>query len=342
MKKIIVSAPCKIHLLGEHAVVYGKPAILTAVDLRVKVTIKPRHSGDPPAGGDSRIRSVNSGQVDSGQRAQLSQAFRPSLQSEARMTRILEPIIKKALELQTLPPYALAIDSQIPIGCGLGSSAAVSAAYFGAMLSFLGHPWDVDRINALAYEAEKIFHGNPSGGDNSTVCYGGLLWFQKKNDKKTITPLNFTIPAKLAQNFILINTGTPKESTKEMVMFVKDLSIKRPKAVETFLEKQEKLVRELLPVIKEAKESDFIRIIREGEHNLESIGVVSGFAQKIIREIEKAGGAAKICGGGARKKATGVLLTYHENPFIVENIALFHGLPFFKTALGVEGVRQDN
>lgn len=309
---IKVSAPCKIHLLGEHAVVYGKPALLAAVDLRVTVTLR-------------EAKGIYSS---------------PSVQND-KLKKIIEPIIKNELKIKNFPPYNLEISSQIPIGAGLGSSGAVSSAYIAALLSFLKVKWDLNLINKLAYEAEKVFHGNPSGADPATVIFGGLIWFRKESsDLKIIHQLPFSIPNKLSKNFVIINTGTPKQTTKDMVVFVKNLYDKKPKIVQQFLEIQEKLVKELLPVIKEGNEKEFIRIIKEGEKNLESIGVASKFSQDIIREIEKVGGAAKICGAGASDGPTGVLLCYHSNPQVIKDIAKGFNLDYFQTNLGVEGLRR--
>ena len=288
---IKVSAPAKVHLLGEWAVVWGKPALLTTVDLRLTVTI----ADTSKAGSDS-----------------------------FEVRKIIEPIIKKELKIKKIPSYKLEISSQIPIGAGLGSSAAVSAAYIGALLTLLKIKWDKPLINELAYEAEKVFHGNPSGADNSTIVYGGL-----------------SIPSKLAKKFVLINTGTPKETTKQMITKITTLFDKKPQLKNHFLQSQEQLVRELLPVIKNADEKELIRIIRAGEKNLESIGVCSPTVAKIIRKIEAAGGAAKICGAGAADGPTGVLLCYHQNRKTIEKMASKNKLNYFSVKLGVEGIRYE-
>lgn len=307
---ITVSAPGKVHLLGEWSVVWGKPAILATVDLRVNITLS--------------TSSVAS-----------------STQSEIK--KIVEPIVKKHLKIKTIPSYNLAISSQLPIGAGLGSSAAISASYITALLTFLKVKWDLNLVNSLTYEAEKVFHGNPSGGDNSTVVFGGLVWFRKEDPNlKLIQPLPFTIPAKLAKNFILINTGTPKETTKQMIAMTQELFDKKPKLKETFLTTQERLVRELLPALKDAGEKELIRIIREGEYNLDKIGVVSPYAKSIIRKIESAGGAAKICGAGGKTGPTGVLLAYHKDKSKLEKLAESFNLPFFSTSLGVAGLKQES
>lgn len=309
---IKVSASCKVHLLGEWSVVWGKPALLTSVGLRMTATIS-----------SSRHPALDAGSI--------------------QISKIIEPIIKKELGIKNIPPYELKIESQIPMGCHLGSSAAVSVVSIAALLSHLNIKWDLDLVNKLAYEAEKVFHGNPSGADNSTIVYGGLMWYRKEtSDLKIIQKLPFYIPVKISENFVLINTGTPTANTKQMITDITALFEKKPSLKEKFLNAQEKLTRELLTAIKDANENELIRIIKDGEKNLESIGVCSPQVKKLIRQIEKAGGAAKICGAGASTGPTGVLLTYHQDKKIIEKIAKDYGLNYFSAKLGVEGLRKEN
>jgi len=309
-KKITVSAPCKVHLLGEWSVVWGKPALLTTVDLRISVTISATTS---KVGFDS-----------------------------FEVRKVIGPIVKKYLKFKKLPSYQVEINSEVPIGSGLGSSAAVSATYIAALLSLLKVKWDLNLINELTFEAEKVFHGSPSGADNSTITFGGLVWFRKETpDLKIIQQLPFSIPSKLAKNFILINTGTPTQTTKQMITKITSLFDQKPKLKDEFLESQERLVRELLTAIKDANEKEVIRIIREGEKNLESIGVASKYVVPIIRTIETSGGAAKICGAGSDSGPTGVLLCYHKDKKVAQNLAKSYNLPYFSAKLGVEGLRLE-
>lgn len=322
MKNISISysAPGKVHLLGEHAVVYGKPALLTTVDLRIFVTISANSS------------PVNTSEVGS-----------DSSEVSASVRKVIEPIVKKHLKLKTLPPYQVNISSQLPIGSGLGSSAAISATFIAALLTFLKVKWDLNLINNLTFEAEKVFHGNPSGADPATVIFGGLIWFRKETDDlKLIHQLPFSISHRLAKNFILINTGKPKETTKDMVLMVKNLYQKKPRLVDNFLKKQEQLTKEVLEALKLRNEKKLISVIKMGENNLESIDVVSKSVLPIIREIESTGGVAKICGGGGKKGPTGILLCYHSTPSIIERIAKSCNLSYFRTTLGVEGLRKEN
>lgn len=277
------SAPAKIHLLGEHSVVYGKPAILAAINLRISVSIQ---------------KGINN---------------LPSY------LKLIEKIVKKRFNLKSISPYKLKIDSQIPIGAGLGSSAALSATYITALLSYLKIKWDLTLINELSFEAEKIFHGNPSGGDNTTVVYGGLIWYQKG---MPFTPLPFKIHKNI-KPFFLINSGKPVETTRQMI------EIAKPK-IKNILDQQEQLVKELAIALKGGNEKKLIEIIRDGERNLEKIGVVGKKAKEIIRQVEKSGGAAKILGGGGFKDGSGMILCYHGN------------VKGTKITLGETGLRQEN
>lgn len=334
--RIKVSAPGKIHLLGEHSVVYGKPALLATVDLRVIVALNPV---SPVIARVQRTRSnLLNGEDYFGTKVPRNDEIK-------NLQRIIEPIVKNHLKIKSIPHYLLEISSQLPPGAGLGSSAAISAAFIAVLLSFLKVKWDKALLNKLTLEAEKTFHGNPSGADNATVIYGGLILYTKG---APIQPLRFSIPQRLAKNFLLINTGIPKETTKEMVELVRVKgSLREARKAERgkfkkIFDNQEQLVKKLLLAIQSSNENQLIQIIRAGEKNLENIGVVSSYAKSIIRQIEKAGGAAKICGAGGRTKNAGILLCYHFKPSIIEDIAKTLSLDYFKTTLGVEGIRQES
>lgn len=316
-QEIRVSAPGKLILLGEHAVVYGKPAIIASVAQRCFITLTPRD--------DKTIK----------------------IQSENYGRRFDHPefIISQTLELfkkKTPSGFTLSINSQIPIGGGMGSSAALAVSMAGAVSLFLGEKFDKEKINNIAYLAEQKKHGNPSGADNSACCFGGLMWFRKETPGlKIISHLPFSVNEKIAQNFLTIFTGTPKESTKEMVNMVGELYKKRPKFTQSIFNYQESLVRELLPALKNGDEGAVINCIRKGEKNLDLLGVVSPFAKSLIRKIEEKGGVAKICGAGGRTKGAGILLAYHKNRKELERLLESQKFDFSPITFGAEGVRQE-
>lgn len=300
---ITASAPGKIHLLGEHAVVYGKPALLATISLRVRVSIEPS----------------------------------PKKFSEHEtLTEAVEAVVTQHLK-EKIPPYRLQIDSELPVGSGLGSSAAVSAAYLAALLTFLKVEWTADLINDLAFQVEKVFHGNPSGGDNAAVVYGGLIYYRKEFDfLRSISPLPFK-PHKNIKSFGLIYSGKPYETTKVLVEKVAQNARKFQKV----FDHQEQITKNMVIALQDGNEALLLSSIYQGEANLEKIGVVGKKAKSIIRQVEKIGGAAKIMGGGGVKEGSGMLLCYHPDPKKVAALAKEQGWDYKVAQLEEKGVTRD-
>lgn len=356
MKPIRVSAPGKLHLLGEHVVVYGKPAIITAVNKRCFVEITPRK--------DKKIEIVshnlkkNKVTTEKEITAKTNDVqIKWETYTKNNDVNLLKSITSDPLDFpiivigetlkyleKSLPlGFKLSIKSEIPIGSGMGSSAALAVSVAGAVYLLFNKKLDKEAANEIAFLSEQKKHGLPSGGDNAASCFGGMIWYRKEtSDLKIIKPISFSFPQKLAKNFLAIHTGTPIESTGEMVSAVRNLYKKNTEFIDGILSSQEKLTRELLTAIKNGNDTLMIYIIRKGEKNLQTMGVVSEFTSSIIRIIEENGGAAKICGGGGKTRGTGILLAYHRNGKVVERIADNFNCPCFKIAVGEEGLRLEN
>lgn len=319
MKKICVSAPGKIHLLGEHSVVYGKPAILASINNRCFVTLTLRKDD-------------------------LVNLSFENIETSSALD-YLTFIVDEALKYfnQKLPfGFNLSVNLEIPLGCGLGSSAALAVSVIGAVSLLFNKHLNKEIINEIAFKCEQRVHGNSSGGDNTACCYGGFIWYKKEGkDAKVIKPLTFNLSQSLLDKFTIIYTGKPKETTGEMVKMVNELLKKKPKYTEKIFDNQEKLVHKLLTAIKTENANSILDCIKNGEQNLEKLGVVSEYVKSIIREIEKIGGAAKICGGGGVTKGTGVLLVFHEKSALITQICSRFNLSYSIINLGVEGVRGE-
>jgi mevalonate kinase len=106
---------------------------------------------------------------------------------------------------------ALSIGSTIPLGSGLGSSSALSVALAKALSELHGAGLSPEEVNALAFEAERFKHGNPSGGDNTACCHGGLVWFQR-GEPDTVLSLRGEVPYEL-DGFVLVHVGTPERTS---------------------------------------------------------------------------------------------------------------------------------
>lgn len=289
--------------MGEHAVVYGKPALLSAINLRLSVTIE---------NGTNGIEIMSSEPIDH--------------------ARYAVDFLLEQLKIKDHGPIKITINSQIPASFHLGSSAAVAVGLTGALTYFFKKIWNPIRINELAYEIEKKQHGNPSGGDNTAVTMGGFIWFRKELEfLKSMWQLPFK-PHPSVHHFFLINTGRPKETTGEMVRFVKSQITNHKSQIEKLMNMNELQTKRVVVALKEGNEKELVDAIRIGERTLEGMGVVSRKVIPLIRDIEKTGGAAKILGGGGRKESVGFLLCYHHDP------KKFKAIP---VQLGGEGVRLE-
>ncbi len=174
-KLVQESAPGKAILFGEHAVVYGRPAIAVPVT-QVKATATIQSA--------QRDVGLTIVAADLGERIALKPA------QEAPSSHPLVAAVRLTLtHLQSAMPDArLTIRSTIPIASGLGSGAAVSTALIRALAAFLDRPLSAAEVNALVFEVEKIHHGTPSGIDNTVTVYEQPIYFVKGDAAKGARP----------------------------------------------------------------------------------------------------------------------------------------------------------
>ena len=283
---IKVSIPGKIHLIGEHSSVYGKGAILASINLYLHAKIS-----------KSEEKEI-SGLV------QYDDAIK-------NMQSVIETKIREKFEIKKIPNYALEIDKTgIPIGSGLGTSASLSVAFTICLLKYLEVKYTQDDVFEIALEGERIFLGNPSGGDLAAVLNQGLTYFKKNPDgPNTAAPLSINQDL----NFLLIDSGKSEEGTLEMVEKVRIKNQELRIAVKKIIDDQEKLTNELLQVLTNFDKNKLKKIITKAENNLEKLGVVGKTAKAIIRKIEELQGAAKISGAGGIKKGSGMILAFHRD-----------------------------
>ncbi len=297
--------------MGEHAVVHGKPALLAAVNVRLFVSVIP------------------------------AKTFEIISKESTEYVQYAIDFLVKEYKLAAVPKVKITVDSAVPAGYHLGSSAAVAVATVGALTYFLKKTWNPIAINQLAYEIEKKQHGNPSGGDNTVVTFGGLIWFRRElTFLKSIWQLPFKPAANLA-HFFLINTGRPKETTGEMVAFVGQRVKSKKGYMEKLFSVNEEQTRRITVAIKEGDEKTLIDAIQKGERTLEGMGVVSKKVIPFIRAVEASGGAAKILGGGGRKDGVGFLLCYSHDRKKIDGLAAQYHFSPQSIALGEEGIRLE-
>ncbi len=340
-----VSAPGKVYLIGEHAVVYGQPAIIASVNKRTYVNIEPSQN----------ITYLDLAWPDishTWSQDEIFQLTRKTLElwnigNKKKDFSELTSFIKKngyegyrgsvlGIAMKMLGVgggFSITIDTKIPIGAGLGSSASRAAAITKAIAELFNKKISLEKINEIAYQQEKIIHGTPSGGDNTACCFGGLVWFKKDQPQNEIRSLKKDIPYQL-QNFIFVDAGQPKKNTGELVQQVQNLNKEyRTERVKKIGEMSHKMLDAL-------KRKDFQKmkaIINQTQKNLAELGVSTKEINEISRAVQKIDGGAKLCGAGGG----GIVLCYHEDKNKLIGLIKTIGYPFWEAELAVEGVRVE-
>jgi len=163
------TAPGKIILCGEHAVVYGRPAIaLPLADLRARVAVEP---GDAGSG-------ITIDAPDLERRWTLTSA--PDHPLSELIVSVLDHLGRGAQFDVPAPDLRIRITSTIPIAEGMGSGAAVATALVRALAAHLGHELPAEAVSSLVYTSEQRFHGMPSGIDNSVIAFERPIWFVRR------------------------------------------------------------------------------------------------------------------------------------------------------------------
>lgn len=229
MPAISASAPGKIILFGEHAVVYGQPAIaipVTQVAARAVVMARPTATSGEVLIDAPDIQTIS---------------LLQDLPAEHPLARILR-ILQAHLGLPAYPAFHLRVTSTIPIAGGMGSGAAVAVAILRAVSAFLNCPLDDATVNQLAFESEKSFHGTPSGVDNTVITYAQPIYFRRGQPVEKLTTA-------APHTFIIADSGQPG-STAEMVGAVRQRWQADPRRMESHFEQIGEIVQQARQVIK--------------------------------------------------------------------------------------------
>lgn len=335
------SAPGKVHLIGEHAVVYGEPAIIAAIGKRCWVEAEKHtkvrvYSRSQNQKAEWLVDDVIDSAVQA--RAMWMKGFESKdfsslfkfVKDGQNFKKVAIGIIMHRLNIST--GVTVTTYGDIPLGSGLGSSAALSVALVKAISELYGKTLTLEEVNRIALDIEKMAHGAASGGDNTTCCYGGLIWFQKdERGRPHLKSLREEVPYEL-ENFVLAYIKRPEKTTGELVSMVRELepSVREPriKAIgEATMEMRKALQRKDFQRVKE--------LMNIAWDNLSGLGLSIPEADQVIGKIREMGGAAKLCGslGG------GIMLAYHEDKEALKKAIRDAGFTPWETELGTEGVK---
>lgn len=271
----------KVILSGEHSVVYGKVALAASINLGVVAKVV----------GDGNSVDKNE-------------------------------IVIRAIEVAGGDSkLGVEIESEIPVGAGLGSSAAVASAVILSVREYLGSPIKSKKeLFNLVMECEKVAHGKPSGIDAAVVVYGGLIAFTKG---RPIEKLAIGKPLEL----LLVDTGKPVETTKEMVELVAKAR-NREDLIDQIGKLSLRVKNELV------LGNDIDELLDNNGCLLEELGVVGERANELSNELRKLGASVKVTGAGGVKEGSGMLLVRHNDLNVVRKYLDRRKMSHYSTKIG--------
>jgi len=266
----------KTILFGEHFVVYGLPAIASALGTATVATVE---TADEYALVDDRPATPS----------YKKEKYDEQLESNKLI------LAEMGLDMQK-SPVTITLAGDLIAASGVGASAASATAIARALNGYFDMGYDEARINEVAYEGEKGYHGKPSGLDNTASVYGGIIWFIKdlEGGPNTMERLKMPNPVEI----VLGNTGITS-STKEVVGDVKIKKEEKPERFDDIFSTYEKTAIKARQVLQEGDMKTVGRLMTKTHGLLQDI-TVSSRENDFLVDVAMDNGAlgAKLTGTG--------------------------------------------
>ncbi len=269
------SAPGKIILFGEHAVVYNRPALAVPVN-QVQVDVEVLDSDKPGVWIDAPMVDLH---------GELS-----TLPDDHPIGSVILKVFQH-FGISPLPNISITIVSTIPVAAGLGSGAAVSVALVRALSSFFSLSLKNEQVNELVFEIEKLHHGTPSGIDNTVITYNMPVFYMKHKPIETF---------KCGKPFTIVigDTGVPAP-TKESVGDVRRLWLRNENRFENIFNEVAQISTMARHFIESGRPELLGELMNHNHEFLQQMTVSSPELDVLVYAARKAGAlGAKLSGGG--------------------------------------------
>jgi mevalonate kinase len=306
----------KVILFGEHFVVYGAPGIVSAIDSTTDAEVK------------KAVKGITMVDEREGAKGYVGEKRTQQLESIDKMLAAM------GIEPKTAS-FSIWLGGNLPGFSGLGASAASSVAIARAIAEEFGKKFSDEKINKVAYEAEKAYAGTPSGIDNTAATYGGLLWFKKNmsGGPNTIEKLCIRKPVEI----IIGSTGIVA-NTKAMVEGVTERKKRNPEKYGRLFRQAEDLAfagRKALEGFDLRKVGE---LMNENHRLLQEIEVSCKELDRLV-DVAREHGAfgAKLTGGGGGGCMTALTPTRELQETVAKAIEK-EGYKVLRTKVGVEKI----
>ncbi|KAK7397218.1 hypothetical protein VNO78_18385 [Psophocarpus tetragonolobus] len=367
-------APGKIILTGEHAVVHGSTAVASSIDLYTYVSVRFSTPSDEEESLKlvlkdvalqfswpiSRIRTAfpkSGGSSCSVENAKSIAALVEELNipdPNAGLASGVSAFLWLYSSIQGFKPATVVVTSELPLGSGLGSSAAFCVALSAALLAFtdsvsvdlnhqgwLSFPDTVlELLNKWAFEGEKIIHGKPSGIDNTVSAYGNIISFKSGN----LTHLKSSVSLKM----LITNTKVGR-NTKALVAGVGERTLRHPDIMAFVFSAVDSISKELTSILKSPtpdelsvteKEEKIEELMEMNQGLLQSMGVSHATIEIVLRTTLKYKLSSKLTGAGGGGCVLTLLPTLLSGTVVDKVVAELESCGFqcFIAGIGGRGV----
>ena len=211
----------KVILFSEHFVVYGLPAIASAIGTKTTAAVERKP--------DPGVELIDNRPETKGYKAEK---FGQQKESLDRMLKFMNIDTQKK-------GFKVTLAGDLIAASGVGASAASCAAIARAFSDELSLNYSDERINEVAYEGEKGYHGTPSGIDNTAATFGGLIWYKREGSSHLMERMKLRKPVEI----VMGNTGIVAD-TKIVVAFVKERKEKQPEKYAGIFKNAERITRD--------------------------------------------------------------------------------------------------
>jgi len=313
------SASGKIIILGEHAVVHGSLAIVAPLKSKwFKVVCR-----------SSDLSGVHFVQKD----YDLDIVFTDKeilhlVEDYNGAPKALLSILQELqayINIEKFPNIQVTITKNIYSG-GFGGSTAFITAITKAILGLVEQDFSLDDLYDLVYKIENKFQGNISGVDTAAIVYAKPIVFNKKDG--IVAKLDLQEPIK----FMIINSGKVSSSTEEVINWVEENN--SDQKLKQFIKETNNSVRQFQKDLKNNNRNHIKSLFNNAEKWLEDIDVVTNQTQKLITQINKLGGAAKVSGAGTigiKEEGSGAVICYADDYSKIEKYLDREEIEYFYT-----------
>ncbi|KAG9457954.1 hypothetical protein H6P81_002462 [Aristolochia fimbriata] len=332
---VVARAPGKIILSGEHAVVHGSTAVAASIDLCTKVSVSLPSDADGASGllelrledlelvfswSIERLKEIlpvcdtspSSSSLETLQSAAILVEEQNIPEAKIGLAAGVFAFLCLHTAIRGIKPAVVVVTSDLPLGSGLGSSAAFCVSLSAALLASSGsisldcneHGWlspnseELELVNRWAFEGEKVIHGKPSGIDNTVSTFGNMIMFQsgKLTQIKSYAPLR-----------MLITNTKVGRNTQALVAGVSERALRYPGAMASVFSAVDSISKELSAIIQSPATNDFSitekeekiqELMEMNQGLLQCMGVSHASIETVLRTTLKYQLPSKLTGGG--------------------------------------------